>query len=52
MHKTAVWKLGTKSSGKARFLRVDQALVGEVSLDDVTRIRDLIDHGKTVAEQG
>ena len=39
-------------AGKARFLRVDQTLVpGEVSLDDVTRISDLIDYGKTVAEQ-
>jgi hypothetical protein len=39
-------------AGRARFMRVDQTLLpGEVSLDDVARISDLIDYGRTAAEQ-
>ncbi len=44
--------LATALAGRPRLLRVDQDLVpGEVSLDKVRRIDELVDHGRNAARK-
>jgi hypothetical protein len=54
MHAQAqgTFELANGLAGRSRILRVDETLApGEVSLDNVDRIKDLKDYGKRVAEK-